>query len=251
MTNLFTKYKKYNIAHRFYGKEHKKSDPTIEEYEKKHPIPVLNANETYANINMLPGTAVSLDGSNVEPSSPSEFSFPLIWIGLNRLKSAFRFVSPLNLVLLLLIIVIWGFILFDRWLFVGPKEFEAGTNSFSFQFDGQRRNDFTTLDPSDGRLIRNFQGSGIICDLFGFGCNSDITGVLSRDVRRPYFVDDIAAGGFNILKYRKVADGYQISLGSALAKNACKGLTLKEAKRFYCDRDIISQSWYKTATPNQ
>ena len=209
--------------------------------------PVVDMGQAYEEVNQPFTTGESLDGSPAPAMSPTYSGPSLLQTGSNRLRSMMRFVSPMNLLFVLVVLVVWGFVLFEGWLFEGPQEYNTGPSVFKAQFDGQRRNDYTTVQPLEGTLTRNFIGSGLLCDILGIGCKSVGTGVLARGKQTPLYAQNVAAGGFNILKYQNV-EPPKMTVGAAIGLDRCRGLSVEQARQFFVDRDITSHGWFKIAT---
>jgi hypothetical protein len=168
--------------------------------------------------------------------------------GVLRVRAGLQFVSPVGFVFLFIILFIWGIILTTSVLFQGMGEFKVGTSAASGKFDGQRRNDMTSVNPLKGTLVRNFQSSGILCDLMGVACKSDASGVVLADKKYPYFVQDVSEGGFKISRYPLKAISPAVTFGAAVVRNGCEGLTKDEAKAYFCERNVINTKWFKVAT---
>ncbi|MCH9717626.1 MAG: hypothetical protein K0U52_11145 [Gammaproteobacteria bacterium] len=176
-----------------------------------------------------------------------DVSMRFITTGFSRLMAWFRLMSPLNWIILASILIIWLVVWYENYSLQSTGEYNPGTASPQGTFDGQRRNDYTTVKPREGTYVRNFDGSGLLCDFLGWGCRTYEGGVLMKETKRPYFTENIPTGGFHIFKYRQNTTGPSMTMSRAMSKDACKGLTQQEAMRYFCDRDILSPKWYRIA----
>nr|BDC16841.1 hypothetical protein [Sicyoidochytrium minutum DNA virus] len=211
------------------------------------PNTYISKGDAYNDWSSGISTGIAYNGEVPKPQRPEDVSIGAVYTGLTRLRTALAFMTPFNVIMVILILVLWIWLYAKDAVNDGLGEFDPGNEASAGTFDGQRRNDFTTLNANIGEMQRNFRGTSLLCEVTGFGCTTNVSGVTTLAVKKPFFVYPINKGGFNIIPYKKDATAPRTSFQEAVTRDGCAGLTLEEAEEYLCDRNIINSYWFKRA----